>query len=58
MTETNVRRLSEVRCGFLNTCLTEKGKEEFEFAEMLDGFDGWRLIAMHIGRVQTPDKAS
>ena len=27
MTETNIRRLSEVLCGFLDTCLKEKGKE-------------------------------
>jgi hypothetical protein len=48
MTESNVERLSEVLWGFLNTCLKDKAKEEFEAAEELDGFDAWRRVVQHI----------
>ena len=48
MTEVNVRRLSEVIWGFLNTCLHAKAKEEFEAADCLFGFDAWRRVVQHI----------
>jgi len=48
MTETNVRRLSEILWGFLNTCLSGKAKEEFEAAEELDGVHAWRRVIQHI----------
>ena len=48
MGELNVRRLSELVWGFLNSCLTGKAREEFDGADILDGVDGWRLVIQHI----------
>ena len=48
MTEANVRRLSELIWGFLNTCLAGKAKEESEASGELDGLDGWRRVIQHI----------
>ena len=48
VTETNVKRLSELIWGFLSTCLKDKAKEEFEASDELDGFDAWRRVTQHI----------
>jgi hypothetical protein len=48
MGELDVRRLSELIWGFLNSCLSGKALEEFEGAEILDGMDGWRRVVQRI----------
>ena len=48
MGELDVRRLSELTWGFLNSCLKGKAREEFHGADILDGMDGWRLVVQHI----------
>ena len=48
MIDINVKRLSEVIWGFMNTCLTGRAHEIWEGADPLNGFDAWRRIVHHI----------
>ena len=58
MTEINVKRMGEILWGFLNLCLTEKAHTVFEGADMLNGFEGWRLVVQHIHQGQKVRKAT
>ena len=48
MTEINIKRISEILWGFLNTCLSGKARTCFEGADMCNGFDAWRRVVQQI----------
>ena len=52
MTELDMRGLGQAIWGFLNTCLSGAARACFEAADELNGFDAWRLVALHIRRSQ------
>ena len=57
MTEMSVKRMGDIVWGFLNLSLTEKAHTVFEGADMLNGFEGWRLVVQHIHQGQKVRKA-
>ena len=52
MTEMSTGGLGQAVWGFLNTCLAGAARACFQAAEDLNGLDAWRLIALHIRRLQ------
>ena len=58
MTEVNVKRMDEVVWGFLNLALHGEAHTCFESAEILNGFEGWRLLCQHISCGQRNRRAA
>ncbi len=58
MTEVNVKRMDEVIWGFLNLATHGEAHTCFESADMLSGFEGWRLLCQHISSGQQNRRAT
>ena len=58
MTEVNIERAGEIIWGFLNICLHDRAHTCLEGADMLNGFEGWRLVVQHIHQGRKVHKAT